>query len=500
MKRAFALLVSGCCFLSSCTVGPDYKPDKFPLPDNFTSQSHPATKEEIAKTEASLKAWWEQFQDPIFNRLVDRTIKGNYDLQAASQHIWSEQALRRQAQADWYPQLDANAGGGDNRYSINIDNWPLRPGNPDNHPHASVLTYGARANWEIDVFGRIARQVEERKRVVDQSIEARRGILVALLSQLARDYVQLRTIQARLAVTENAIHTARASTALVERLYSNGVGNTLALAQARTEEHTELALLPPLHAEQERMIHAIATLMGEMPGALEPDLSVRYALPTVPAFPATIPSMVLANRPDIREAERRYAQSTARIGVAVAQLYPNFNIPLNFNPNASAVYQAFQMGGMSWNILMMMSVPVLHGGKYNAQIAEARAEAEASRLQYRQTVLNAFREVEDGLDDWHQDNELVTQQNQAAYQARLARDRAQKLFKAGLTGYLNVLNSEQIALKVRDDAVIATGKRLTDAVALYTAMGAGWQGRELTDTRLPIERKEQSMLMRAFSR
>ncbi|MXV43782.1 efflux transporter outer membrane subunit [Saccharibacter sp. 17.LH.SD] len=500
MRRAFLLTISGCLFLTSCMVGPDYKPDHFPVPDHFTSQPHPATKEEIAATEASLKEWWAKFQDPVLNSLVERAIKGNYDLQVASQHILSEQALRRLAQSDWYPQLDANAGGGDSRYSINVDNWPIRPGNPVNHPDASVLTYGARANWELDVFGRIARQVQERKRIVDESIEARRGVLVTLLSQLVGDYIILRTVQERLNVTEDAIRTAHASTQLVERLYTNGVGNTLAIAQARAEEHAEKAQLPPLHAQQERMIHAIAMLMGEMPGTIEPELEKRHPLPKVPTFPATIPSMVLANRPDIREAERHYAASMARIGVAVAQLYPNFSIPLTFNPNASALYQAFQVGGMSWNFMMMMSLPVLHGGKYGAQIAEARSQAEASRLQYRQTVLNAFREVEDGLDDWHQDNETVSQQWAAAKEAGLARERAQKLFTAGLTGYLNVLNSQQTALKVRDDAVRASGQRLNDAVTLYVAMGAGWQGRELTDTRLPIEKKGQSMLMRAFTR
>lgn len=263
-KRLLPVVISSCFLLTSCMVGPNYKPDKIPLPDHFTSQPHPATKEEIAQTEANLKDWWARFNDPILNRLVERTIKGNYDLQIATQHILAEQSLRRQAQSNWYPQLDANAGGGDSRYSINVDNWPLRPGNPANHPEASVLTYGARASWEIDIFGHIARQVQERKRLVEASIEERRGLLISLLSQLATDYIELRTIQARMAVTEDAIKTARSSTALVEQLYKNGIGNTLAIAQARTEEHAELARLPPLHARQEQLIHAIAVLMGEM--------------------------------------------------------------------------------------------------------------------------------------------------------------------------------------------------------------------------------------------
>lgn len=500
MKKALFFSALSLCLLSACTVGPDYKPDHFPLPENFSGQPHPATREEQAAAEALLKEWWARFHDPVLNDLVERAIKGNYDLQVASQHILAEQALKRQAESDWYPQLDANAGGGDNRYSVNVGNWITRPHNPMNHPHASILTYGARANWEIDVFGRISRTVEARKRIVEETIEERRGVLVSLLSQLVSDYITLRTVQERLTVTENAIKVAHDGTLLVERLYDNGVGNTLTIAQSKSEEYTERARLPDLFAQQQRLIHAIAILMGEMPGTLEPQLQKRQKLPVMPVFPRTIPSMVVANRPDIREAERHYAEDTARIGVAVAQLYPNFNIPLTFNPNSSALSEAFQVNAMSWNILMMASIPVLHGGKYGAQIMQARAEAEGSRLQYRQTVLNAFKEVEDAIISWQQDNQLVKERKEAAKQADLARDRARELFTAGLTGYINVLNSQQTALKAQDEAVLARGQRLDDSVTLYVAMGAGWQGRELSDTRLPIQKEDQSILMRAFSR
>ncbi|MCX5614873.1 efflux transporter outer membrane subunit [Bombella saccharophila] len=499
--RFLPLLVSSCLFLTSCMVGPEYKPEKMKVPDHFSSQPHPATKEEIAETEANLRDWWAQFRDPVLNRLVEETLKGNYDLQIATQHILAEQSIRRQAQANWYPQLDANAGGGDNRYSINVDNWPLRPGNPNNHPNASVLTYGARASWEIDIFGHIARQVQERKRLVEVSIEERRGLLLSLLSQLVTDYIELRTVQTQITVTEQSIRTARDSTHMVERLYANGVSNSLAIAQSRTEEHAELARLPPLHARQEQLIHSINVLMGEMPGKEQPDLEERRPIPTLPPFPAMLPSTVLTNRPDIRSAERRYAASVSRIGITISNLYPNFSIPLTFNPNASAAYQAFQIGGMSWNVMMMASLPVLHGGKYSAQIAQARSEAEASRLQYRQTVLNAFREVEDSLDDWEQDNELVRQERESATQAALALSRARKLYGAGLTGYLDVLNSQQAFLSRRTAAVAATGKRMDDAISLYVAFGAGWQGRELAGTTLKVEEHNgQNMFLRAFTR
>lgn len=470
------------------------------MPDSFVEQPHSVTAAEIARTEADMKDWWAQFHDPMLNELVEQAIKGNYDLQIASQHIVSERAVRRQAQAAWYPQLDAAMGGGDDRYSINVDNWPLRPGNPANRPQASVLTYGARASWEIDLFGHISRQVEERKRLVEESLENRRAILLSLLSEVASDYVTLRGIQERLAVTEHSIDVAQRSRELTEKLYTHGLGNTLAVAQAQTEEHLERSRLAPLHSQEERLIHAISILLGEMPGKLEEELDVRRPLPSVPAFPASLPSIVLANRPDIRATEAHYAADMAQVGVAVANLYPKFMIPLTFNPNASAAYQAFQMGGMAWSFMMMASLPVIHGGRYTAEIAQARAEAEASRLVYRKTVLKAFAEVEDSMGDWRHDNELVTQLEEAATDSGLARDRAQKLFSAGLTGYLNVLTTEQTALSAQDQAVVGRMARLRDAISLYTAMGAGWQGRQLTDTRLPIEVGKQNALVRAFTR
>ena len=148
---------------------------------------------------------------------------------------------------------------------------------------------------------------------------------------------------------------------------------------------------------------------------------------------------------------------------------------------------------------MMATLPVIHGGRYTAAIAQSRAEAEASRLSYRKTVLKAFAEVEDAMGDWRHDNELVSQLEDAARDSGLARDRAQKLFGAGLTGYLNVLTTEQTALSAQDQAVVGRTARLRDAISLYTAMGAGWQGRALTDTRLPIEVGKQNAIARAFT-
>lgn len=502
-KRTASFLL-GTCVLAGCTVGPDYKPDRMRLPDAFSETPHAATAEEIARTEAEMKDWWGQFNDPLLNRLVAQAIKGNYDLLIADQRIIAGRAMREEAASAWYPQLDVNAGGGDNRYSLNIDNWPIRPGNPQNRPQASVLTYGARASWEIDVFGRIRREVQASERAIDASIEARRATLMTLLSELASDYIALRGLQLRLSIAEANVKNAQDEVDLTQKLYLEGVGNTLQTAQALSERDSEKAALEPLKTQIEKQTHALSVLLGDMPGDLTRDLETLpkgpVTLPVMPHFPATLPSIVVANRPDIRQAEREYAESTARIGVAVAQLYPHFSIPLNFNPNASAMYQAFQVNAMSWSFMMLATLPVMHGGRFTSQVVEARAHAEASRLSYRRTVLNGFREVEDAMTSWLHDDSYVQQLHQAAAESAQAADRARRLYAAGLTDFLNVLTTQRTMLGAQDREAEARTARLHDAIDLYIAMGAGWQGMALRSTDLPIDAAKQSILAKAFSR
>ncbi|AQS87454.1 secretion system type I outer membrane efflux pump lipoprotein NodT [Neoasaia chiangmaiensis NBRC 101099] len=505
-KRALALLASA-SLLAGCTVGPNYTPDRMKLPDAFAETPHPATAAEIERTEAEMKEWWGQFHDPLLNRLVTLALKGNYDLLIADQHIIAERATREEAASAWYPQLDVNAGGGDGRYSINVDNWPLRPGNPANRPEASILTYGARASWEIDAFGRIRREVEATERGIDATIEARRATLVTLLSELAGDYMALRGTQLRLAIAEANVRNAQNEVDLTQKLYLEGVGNTLQTAQALAERDSEKATLEPLHTQLNKIAHTIGVLLGDMPGDLEQELERVPAdphggviLPDMPRFPSALPSIVVANRPDIRQAERMYAEDTARIGVAVAQLYPHFTIPLNFNPNASALYQAFQVGAMSWSFMMLASLPVMHGGRFTSQVVEARAHAEASRLNYRRTILKAFKEVEDSMTAWQDDDNFVQELHRASIESEQAADRARRLYAAGLTDYLNVLTTQRTMLGAQDREAVARTARLRDAVDLYVAMGAGWQGQALRDTNLPIDAAKQSILAKAFSR
>lgn len=498
LRRALCL-ATATGMLAGCSVGPTFHPDHMKLPEGFKeAAAHPATEEEITQTNKEMSEWWSSFGDPFLNDLVSQAIENNYDLKIAGQHILSARAMRDKAASQWYPQVDANTGAGDVRYSLAIDNWPIRPGNPANRPGASMLTYGASASWELDVFGRIRRTVEAQEHQVEATIESRRALLMTLLNELANDYMLLRVTQLQIKIATDNIKVAQDALDLTNRLYVQGLGNTLQTAQAQAELDSQIAAREPLKTRVSQVTHAISVLVGKMPGELEDQLKVVRDLPKVPAFPSTLPSIVIANRPDIRQAEREYALSTAAIGVAVANLYPHFIVPLTFNPQASAMYQLFEANALSWQFLMMASMPLMHGGKLTSAVRAAQADAEASRLHYRQTVLNAFKEVEDAMAAWHDDVEYAEQLHKAAVDTATARDRARRLYAAGLTGFLDVLTADRSTLVAQNQEALARLERLHDAVNLYSAIGAGWKGVALTKTSLPVSLETQNILARAL--
>ncbi|MCG0995894.1 TolC family protein, partial [Acetobacter indonesiensis] len=246
--RRLGLFMASSMLLTACTVGPNYQPDRMKVPAQFkeAAEEHPATPAEIERTNKEMTEWWSSFNDPMLTSLVQQAIEGNFDLQIAGQRILAERAIRDRSASQWYPQMDANMGGGDVRYSINIDNWPIRPGNPQNRPQASMLTYGAMATWEMDVFGRIRRDVEAHERAVEASIEGRRALLMTLLSELASDYMLLRVTQLQIHIATDNIRVAKDAVDLTNKLYLEGVGNTLQIAQAQAELDTQIAAREPL--------------------------------------------------------------------------------------------------------------------------------------------------------------------------------------------------------------------------------------------------------------
>jgi NodT family efflux transporter outer membrane factor (OMF) lipoprotein len=454
--------------LSACTVGPNYIKPTSRLPATF--EEHLATPAEIARTDAELRDWWRTFDDPTLDRL-EASAGDNLNLRAAAQRVIEARAMRNEAASYFYPQITATGSYTDEHYSNTLEYPPLPAGTST---FSRIWELGPMLSWQVDVFGRIRRSVQAADADVGMTIEQRRGVLVSVVSEIALDYVALRASQSRLVIAERNVHAAQQGLDLVDRLFQQGLGTNLQVAQQRSEVETEQSTLPPLHTAVAQAAHAIAVLIGRIPESLRAPLEAAGPLPALPPMPETLPSTVIAQRPDVRAAERAYQAAVARIGVAVAERFPTFTIPIAATPTSSFVHMLFQSASFMWQMGLTTSAPLYTGGRLTNQVIAARASAEAARLSYQNTVLTALREVEDGLVAYQ--DEAVRNRNlrAAAADSRLALERSTLLFSHGLIGFLDVLNAERTQLLAEDSAAVSDLALLQSAIRLYQALGGGW--------------------------
>ena len=467
MRRRFpALLLAG--LTAACTVGPDYKPDQMALPQEWTE--HQPGSADQAAADAALQDWWASFKDPLLNRLIAQAIAGNDDLKLARQRLVQARAGRAIAASVAYPQVKADAARLQSNSSTTAD-YPPGIG------QYRTWELGFDASWEIDVFGGTKRAEEAADAEIGAAVEDRRTILVSLLAEVAGDYAGLRASQLRLAIALRNIDAARKAFDLTQQEFQRGLGTDLEVAQARAQWNNVRSAPPLLKASVARLSHAIAVLVGGFPGDLEAELTKPAPLMGVPAdLPVALPSEILTNRPDIRRAERRYAAATAQIGVATAALFPHFSIPLTLEPTSGTISSLFLAKSLDWSLGLAASGLVYDGGKTDAQIESAKAAAESARIAYEQTVRGAFRDVEDALINFSTETERNGTLKEAAADSDQALDRATKLYGAGLTDFLKVLDSERTAFAAEDLEAQSRLAAVQDIIALFKALGGGWQG------------------------
>jgi len=459
---------------AACTVGPDYKPDALDVPSTWTE--HEPTLADKAAADAALKDWWASFKDPLLDRLIGQAIQGNDDLKIARQRLIQARAGRAIAASADYPQVKADAARLQSNSSTTAD-YPPGIG------QYRTWELGFDASWEIDVFGGTKRAEEAADADIGAAIEDRRTILVSLLAEVAGDYASLRTSQLRLAIAERNIASAKKALDLTQQEFQRGLGTDLEVAQARAQWNNVRSATPTLRAAVARLSHAIGVLVGGFPGDLEAELSNPAPLMAVPAdLPVTLPSETMTNRPDIRRAERRYAAATARIGVATADLFPHFEIPLAIDPTSATISSLFLAKSLDWNLGLSASGLVYDGGKTDARIESAKAAAETARIAYEQTVRGAFRDVEDALINFSTETERNGTLKEAASDSDQALDRATRLYSAGLTDFLKVLDSERAAFAAEDLEAQSRLARVQDVIALFKALGGGWQGVAFEDS------------------
>lgn len=465
--RLTILLLAAVFLASACAVGPDYvRPDP-PLPAGW--QTDPAGFEVVAG--AQVGRWWDAFGDPELSLLVERAVAANKDLVLATARVAEAQSLYKATRSAEFPSIDSDAGVDYERSSVNA----LFPGGND----ATVWSVGVSASWEVDIFGRVRRAVESSDANFQATEEDRRGVLVAVIAQVASAYVDVRTVQRRLDVARQNLASQGKIVDLTKIRFEGGIASSLDVAQAESIYANTRTFIPPLEAELARQINRLSVLLGENPGPLASELTATAPIPAPPAeMTVSLPVDMVRQRPDVRASERQLAAQTAKIGVATADLYPRLTLLGTFGFDATDFKDLFQGPSRSYSVGPAVRWNVFDAGRIRALIGAEEARTVGALAVYEQTILQALEEVENALVTYARLREQREASIDAIRAATTALDLATALYKDGLADFQNVLDAQRTLLTYQDQLARVDGDSVQSLVQLYRALGGGWTALE----------------------
>ncbi len=467
--RYYALVVVA-LLLTACVVGPDYQRPDVSTPKQWSAPI--ATTPQVK----ALEKWWQNFNDPILNQLIIDAINTNLDLKQTLERVKDARTQRSATIAAGLPSFSGKNN--INRRlnsSASTSSTSQAGGFGLSNQIINLLQLGIDAQWEVDFFGGVQRAVEAADATIDSEIENRRDVLVTLLGEVARNYIELRGNQQLIAITEANLHSQQDTLDLLKVRQQAGLADMSEIAQAEAELATINAQFPSYETAVKQAIHALSLLLAKQPDALMARLEPIAAIPIVKTTVLPdLPSALLQRRPDIRYAERQLAVANAQIGIATSELYPKFNLA-EFLGVQNTNITNFTPIGKSWSLGATLTMPLFNWGRLNANIKSKEAQYQQSLLGYQKTVLTAFKEVEDALVayDKEQQKQLALQQAVTANQqaVQLATERYEK----GLSNFINVLSSQQSLYQAQSLLVSSKAKTSADLVLLYKVLGGGWQ-------------------------
>jgi outer membrane protein, multidrug efflux system len=460
--------------VAGCAVGPDYTPPSREAHGSFHAigqeQQGPS---KVSGAGADHAEWWKRFGDPTLDSLVERAVSSNLDLRLAESRLREARAQRGIVAADRLPTVTGEGGYTRSRGSDTTNEGFGRQQSSDG---VDLCRAGFDASWELDFFGRVRRSVEAADADVGAAAEERRDVLVSLLAELASNYVEFRGFQRRIEVVERTIQTEIETVELVSARFKAGLTTELDVAQAQAQLATRQSQRPPLRIGLKRASHRIAVLLGQEPGSLLEELGSSAMIPVPPGEVAVgAPADLLRRRPDIRRAERQIAASTARVGVATADLYPRFTLLGSFGFESGQVGDLVDMNSRVWSIGPGFSVPVFNAGRLRSAVKVRDEQLDQSLTTYERTVLTAFEEVENALVAYVQ--EQIRRQSLA--EAVASNERAVSLskerYQSGVVDFLNVLDSQRLLYQSQDQLVESDQQVTGNLVALYKSLGGGWR-------------------------
>lgn len=466
---------------TGCTVGPNYVKPRVETPARWIEL--PAGG--VVEGPTEVVAWWRLFSDETLESLVQRAVASNKDLKLAEARIREARAARGIVAADAYPGVDVGGSYTRSRGSGSVRTSDGQVTGSENGGSRSRQTQdlfeiGFDAGWEIDLFGRVRRSVEAAEADIQTSEENRRDVLVSLLAEVARSYIQLRGDQRRVAIAVSNLKSQQKTLELTVGRYEAGLSSELDVAQARAQLATTEARVPELESSARQSIHRLGILLGMEPAALLAELGEEKPIPVGPdEVPVGLPSDLLRRRADVRRAERELAAATARVGVATADLFPRFSLTGVAGQDAVGLVDVALPSNTFWRVGPSVRWPLFDAGKIRANIQVQDARQEQALVRYEQAVLNSLKDVEDALVAYSKEHVSRNALLQAVEAGRKALDISTELYSRGLVDFLNVLINQR-ALDATQDQLAQSEQALsTKLVALFKALGGGWDVEEL---------------------
>lgn len=466
--------------LAACTaVGPDYHaPPGVATPKQWQGQTAPPQ----AKANAA-DTWWQTFNDPLLNQLIDEAVAANLDLKIALLRVKDVRAQRVSIYASALPTVSARSS-----VSRRLNNIATAGttsgamGGGFGNQLIDIFQNGFDAQWELDFFGGVRRAAEAADASVESEIENSRDVLVTLLGEVARTYMELRANQQLLAITQDTLKSQEDTLQLTQIRQQAGLADSLEVTQAQAQLAATQAQAPVYETAIQQRLHALSLLLARPPAALNARLEKAAPIPSVATTVIPeLPSELLKRRPDIRRAERLLAVATANIGVAESDLYPKLNLTAFLGLQNSSVQNVLPIS-RSWSTAGSLTMPIFNWSSLQANLKSKRALSEEAKLSYEAAVLTAFKDVEDALVAYSKEQQRHQALADAVVANQLALQLANERYQRGLTAFTDVLLTQRALFQTQSNLTDSSLSISSQMVALYKALGGGWQTQAAVNT------------------
>jgi len=461
--RKILFFLSLILLASSCMVGPNYQRPEVDTPQTWRF-------EEKEAKDAANTAWWEQFNDPVLNDLILIALRENKDVMIAAARVEEFAGLYGTTRAALFPQIGAGAGYGRQRTSELTGPSPLEDTGVNPTFNSSELFLNAA--WEIDLWGKLRRATEAARANLLSTEEARRTVILTLVSSVANSYINLRGLDKQLEITKQTAKNYKEGYDIFKLRFQYGIVSEIEVSQAKSQYEQALANIPLFEKFIAQQENALSVLLGRNPGPISRGKTIDELM--LPAVPAGLPSDILVNRPDIRQAEQNLIAANANIGVAKALYFPSISLTGLLGLASNDLSDLFKGPAKTWSWAVPVAAPIFTGGAIAGQVKSAEAVQQQSLLTYQQAIQTAFREVDDALVDQKRTREQLDALVQQVGSLRKYANLAWLRYENGYTSYLEVLDAESRLYNAELVHTNAQGTLFQSLVNLYKAMGGGW--------------------------